>query len=325
MCLNGNCSMNVDQTASSPVELGLISSYLLITLATNTFVFVLTCRVPGPRLFSNTLIRSLVLSDLMTAILVMSIEVFRTMKFAFILQTPALSLIGHLFAYSQTSVSLYLILILSVQRLCLVTRPFKTSEKMNWYKWLLIGLAWILPFLVYAVFITVLISQDVAFFILENYSFSLLAGSSTVYASLVTKYALSFVAYLLPCMLIIVINVAIIVGLLAKSKRKNAYGANLSIKVKSPSNAAGHAQSREKKAITCLALIAFIMFFSQIFYLISTPLTQFGQFKNETLTKAFIWISYCNAFFDPIILLAFYEPVKSEFLKMLAALQGPKH
>ena len=241
--------------SNQQTELASLSCFVLVTLIANVFVFGLMFRVKGERLFSNMLIHSLVASDVMIGAIAMSVELARSFKFPVVVDNPTISLLGHWSAYSQSSVSLYTISILSVQRLSLVVRPFKTSEKMNWRKWLAISLAWALPYLAYGVFILVLITQNLSTQILENYSANEISqNSKQALVFLIIKYSINIVAYLLPCILILILNIAIIVCLVIKAKRKRAYTSGSFIKHPSPSNnharaSSKGAQAREKKAI----------------------------------------------------------------------------
>ena len=281
------------------------SSLAVATVLTNVFLlFVLIFRVKKKQ-FSSFLFTSLGLSDLMVGSFVMPIEIIKMSGFSTCFKNGAGYLIGFIVTYSQSSVTLYILLTLSIQRLCLVVLPHTTSEKMTRPKTVALIAIWILLYGLTSAYILL-------------WFFVGISESSGLSPSIPVshKLVINTLYYFVPNIFLAPINVAIIVSLKRGAPKMPAKlsnkGSTLAyVKKNNKSN-------RDAKAIRCLCMIVVTSFFSQIFYLCLGSVRLYEYPINPTVFTVAVWMSFLNSLINPFILFIFHDMVQAACCKIIS-------
>ena len=348
-----NCSKVLptgrDADLWTPWEIGsLLVATVMITVA-NLFLLYLFVRYIKDKSFSNMLFLSLIISDLIVGVLALPLDIVDMIQHSVYVNSVFLSLFGYIVVNAQSSVSIYILLVLTAHRLNLIKRPLKANEKLTKTKkailigiWAMIYFAWTCN-------------------IMLSYAAGYYEASSATFVAEAPWVSLFMVilSYLMPAFLMVPLTALVIISLQAKIKRTNlATMSSSSITDRSTTNikfitnmddatsvqvsnrtsdrsASSYSKShnhirvnpharqiREVRAIICLLAIGASVFFSQIFYIIMTTLDDYGLVSNPIWLRLATWLSYLNSIFNPMILVIFHDSFRKQSKKFFDRLQA---
>ena len=274
--------------ANGIISLGAIFSNLLL-------LYILNVRIKT-KLFSNHLFSSLALSDFLIGLVVIPLERSIVLFVKDYQTNNSLQAAISWTTYSQTSISLYVLVFLTLHRLQLITRPLKTSERVSRLRLAILVGVWLAVY----IYIGILCLHIV--YIAE---LSKLVG-----------FIFIILASVLPMVLIVIFNTWTIIALRLKAKKNQA------AHLKSKKSAS---YKRDAKAIKCLVLIMFIKFVSQgfMFFVLIIFIAE-AQLDLYVVLVAQI-LSYANAFLDPLVVFMFHEIVRVESLKLFSEIRAYFH
>lgn len=268
------------------IAIGLIS--LLAILGNSVILFLLFARIKA-KLYSNILFTTLALSDLLIGLVVIPFERSMSWTVYEFDKIPWLQQLINWTIFSQTSISLYMLVLLTLHRLQLITRPFKTTEQITRHRLAIIVAIWLGIYLYVGVCCVLL---------------ALIANLPTLVA-----FIFIFFTSILPMVVIVIFNIWTIMALREKAKKNKAANLNNN---KSASN------QRDAKAITCLVLISLIKFVSQGFLLFILIISLLGAQFNFVLVLLAQLLSYINSCLDPLVVFLFHEAIRIQFCKIFS-------
>jgi hypothetical protein len=289
---------------------------LIFIITSNSLVILLFLRMKRKKKqikFSGYILLSLTVSDLFVGIFAMSFELLYTLWSESWRFGDFLCVALTLNSYSQYTCSFLSLLLLSLHRYMQLWLPFKTTENLSKRKIIIVLATWVIPYFYYGLLILVYICSNLFTFnqCLTNFSPELVLVSSIIFnlapiSGMIILNVLTFIRILINRQKRLVMFKNINANYIIKENLKNTSPNLIHIKQKI---------SKEIKASICIAMIILNLILTQSIYLISSPIVSFCSncIDNVVYTVGY-WMSYSFSTFNPIILIAFHQRYKKEFL-----------
>ena len=296
-------SLNLNQTMKYsnfwqsvlPIQIILI----ILTIFTNLSILLTILFKIKVNKYSHNLFLSIAMSDLIVGCVSMP---FMTLlnQFSHWPSTNRLCLIWIIVDYSSATISLLSILLLTIQRYCLIKNPYRTKETLTIMKLLIIMWIWIFTF-IYWIISVLTISNMNGFDYLNcylNYKWAYILFSDLI-------------GFGIPIILIIFFSILTIIELKNKTNNK-------SDEQMIDENVKTIRSNKMESAYWCIVLVFLNIFFSWLFFVIIWPI---NSYCNGCIDFSIMyisgWIGYLASFNNSIIMFIFNSTIRDNFFKIL--------
>jgi hypothetical protein len=302
---------------------------ILLTVFLNLFIIIIVLFKLKKKTYSNYLFLSITVSDFIVGCSSMS---FMTI-FTYYSYWPLgyyLCAFWVVVDWSTSTVNLVSVLMLTIQRYCLIKYPFKTKEKMDGQKRALIFFSWLIPYS-YWIISVILITYNPSF------------DYVNCYFTYTPTYVLvsDLIAFGLPIFLNFYFGILTTAQLRKKKQKKypvtttnSKENGGKSVHIEQYSVATRMSIShqkvaalkhgkvlktdvlgREEKALLCIAMVTLNIIVFWILFLVAWPLYAFCECLSGVLMEVSYWLAYLSSTTSPIMVLFFNAMIKKEFLR----------